>query len=143
MLALWNPLHEVRDLERTFERAFAHPLTTVFDEVAIAWPRVDVSESEEAYLYEVDAPGLEKKDLRADLKDNVLTISGEYGEEKEDRKRAWLSRERVRGKFVRSFEVPGDIEEKNLSAEYKNGTLRVTLPKGERAKPREIPIHVS
>ncbi|MBI2058323.1 MAG: Hsp20/alpha crystallin family protein [Nitrospirae bacterium] len=143
MLVRWIPAAEGSDLNRAMDRFFGRPLFNLFDGADTELPRADVSETEDAYQFEIDVPGLDKNDLKVELKESVLTVSGEYKEEKDEKNKAYLSRERLLGRFARSFVVPGDIDDKKLKAEFKSGILRILLPKTERARSREIPIQVS
>jgi HSP20 family protein len=105
-------------------------------------PRVDVNESEDDFTIDVELPGIDKKDIKVDVKDNVLTVSGERVAKKEDNEGCYSCRERHYGKFERSFSVPKTVDVENIKAQYKNGVMTLTLPKSELAKPREIEVEV-
>jgi len=105
-------------------------------------PAVDISEKEEAYYLEAEIPGMKKEDILIDVKDGILTISGERKYEREEEKENYTRVERCYGTFHRSFTLPDHIEEDKIDAEYKDGVLTVTLPKGEKAKPKTIDVKI-
>lgn len=112
-----------------------------WDEDSTVWsPRIDMSENKDGYEVLADLPGLDKKDIKISLHDNVLTVQGERREEqkKEDDKRYYY--ERSFGTFSRSIRLPEKVDEANIQAEYKNGVLKLTLQKSEEVKPRQIEI---
>jgi HSP20 family protein len=111
------------------------------EEDSVVWkPRMDVKETKEAYELLADLPGLSKKDINISLNDDVLTVKGERKteEKKEDEDRYYA--ERTFGSFSRSFKLPTKVASEKIKAEYKNGVLRLTLPKAEEAKPHEITV---
>ena len=105
-------------------------------------PRIDVSESDEAYLVRADLPGVEEKDIQISLEEGVLSIQGTLEAEKDEERKGLRYSERVRGSFQRTIELPGELDETKVSASYKQGVLTVTLPKLPAPKPqvRSIPI---
>ena len=109
----------------------------------VKWaPRTDVHETEKEILVDVELPGIDKKDVKVELKENVLTISGErkYENKSKDGKNRLI--ERHYGEFTRSFTLPDTVENDKISAAYKNGILTLTLPKAEKALPKEINVEV-
>jgi len=112
-----------------------------WDEDSTVWtPRIDLSENKDGYEIMADLPGLEKKDIKISLQDNVLTLQGERREEqkKEDDKRYYY--ERSYGTFSRSVRLPEKVDDAHIHAEYKDGVLKITLQKSEEVKPRQIEI---
>ena len=106
-----------------------------------AWsPRVDISEADNAVLLTAELPGVAKDDVKVELKDGVLTISGEKKSEHTDEKNGFYRSERVYGSFTRSFTVPETLDAEKIEAEYNNGVLRLTLPKRPEAAPRLINV---
>ncbi len=101
---------------------------------------MNIEETKDAYKISVELPGMEKDDIDIEVKDNVLTISGEKKEERESEEGTFYRRERRFGKFSRSINLPNDINIDDISAEYKNGVLMLTLPKTEEAKPKKITV---
>ncbi len=111
-------------------------------ETATFVPSVNVREQEDRYLLEMSAPGFDKKDISISVEDEVLTISGNVKEEKEERTENYVSREFRTGSFTRSFNLGKQIDAEHIAAKYENGILNVTLPKVETAvrKPKEIKV---
>jgi HSP20 family protein len=108
-----------------------------------AWaPAVDIHESEEGFSVTADLPGVNKEDIKIDLKDNTLTISGEKKFEEKTPKENYIRIERSYGKFVRSFSMPNNIDSGKIKATFKDGTLELIIPKKEEAKPKQITIDV-
>ena len=131
------------DIDRFFDeafRGFGFPETAA--EAPRFTPRVDVSETEEAYTVRADLPGLEEKDIQVALEEGVLTIQGKHETEKEEEKQGARWVERARGSFHRALALPAEVEAEKVSASYRQGVLTVTLPKRPEAKPevRTIPI---
>jgi HSP20 family protein len=90
------------------------------------------------------APGIDPQSLNITVVHNTLTISGEKkGAPDEIKPEAFHREERARGKFVRTITLPVEIDDGKVGAEYKNGLLLITLPKSERAKPKQINVQVS
>lgn len=107
------------------------------------YPDVDVRETDAAIIVSCDLPGMEKDKIDVSFKDGSLIIRGERGAVKEETKGAgWYMRERSFGSFERAIPIATDIKENEITADYKNGVLRITLPKAESAmKPgRKIQI---
>lgn len=114
---------------------------------SIDWfPAVNVSESETEFAVTAELPGMTAKDVTVDFCDGTLTIRGEKAEEetKKEDDRKFYRWERQFGLFQRSFPFPGGIDESKIAAEFKDGVLKVLLPKAEAAKVKhhEIPIAV-
>jgi HSP20 family protein len=104
---------------------------------------VNVAEDDKAYRIEVAVPGLSKKDVRIDLEDQVLTISSEKKEEKEDKKTNYMRREFSHNAFKRSFELPDTVDQDNIVARHESGVVTIHLPKKEemvQKAPKQIEI---
>jgi len=101
-------------------------------------PAVDIEESNGMYMISADLPGIKKEDLKIDINDRVLKISGERRREIKDEENSYV--ERSYGKFVRSFTLPEAVDPKKIEAHFDEGVLRVVLPKTEASNPQEIKI---
>lgn len=97
-------------------------------------PSVNIREDEKTYTLELAVPGMEKKDLKIDMNEDVLTISSEVNKESEDNKNGYKRKEFSYSAFCRSFYVPEDVNREKIDASYKDGILSVTLPKQEEQK---------
>lgn len=101
--------------------------------------KCDIYEENDNYHIEVDIPGFDKKDISVEVKDGYLTISAVKNNEVEDKdsKRNYIRRERVYGKYERSFYV-GDLDEDKINAEFNNGMLKIVVPKKEKQENKKI-----
>jgi len=95
-------------------------------------PRVDVVENEKAYEIHVSVPGVTKEDIKIDVNDNLLTISGERKFTKEKNENNFRSIETQYGTFNRSFSLPENVDASKIDAKYVNGILEITVPKDEK-----------
>lgn len=142
-----SPLRELEDTRRFFNRFFDDSISRFFDEATRTWeggtwtPAVDVYETENEIVYTVELPGFEKDDVNISVDEGRLIISGERKFEKES-KHNYHQVERWYGNFYRSFLLPTTVDEEKISAQLKNGLLKVVLPKKEEARPRQIPVSV-
>ena len=105
-------------------------------------PHVDLTETDKSYEIVAELPGLDEKDVTVEFTDNVLTVSGEKREEKEEKKKDYHLSERRFGSFKRSFRLPGDVDESKADARFEKGVLRVVLPKSAAPKPKTKKIEV-
>ncbi len=103
-------------------------------------PAVDIREADDKYLIEAELPGIKKEDVHIEVKDGVLTIRGERKHEEEKKEENYTRIERAYGQFQRSFTLPVNVEEDKIDASYNDGILTVELPKGEKAKPKQIEV---
>ena len=103
-------------------------------------PSVDIIESNDSYTLTADLPGLTKGDVHLSIEDGVITLSGERKTERSGNKDLGHRYERAFGKFSRSFQLESRIDNNQIKAEFKNGLLKVVLPKVEASKPFEVSI---
>jgi len=106
-------------------------------------PAVDIRETDSDYLMEVDLPGLSEKDVEVKLDNTLLTISSNRDEKKEEKKNGYVLRERRAARFSRSFVLPEGVDREKITAEFKNGILRLSFPKVPAAKPKTIEVKAS
>ncbi len=148
-LARWSPLKELEDMEKRLSGIFGHAPRRAEGEkgeaMAVAdWsPLVDITEDEKEYLVKAEIPDMKKEEIKLNVHDDVLTISGERKYEKEEKGKKYHRIERAYGSFVRSFTLPEDADGTKISAEYKDGVLKVHLPKSEKAKPKAIDVKIA
>jgi HSP20 family protein len=123
-----------------FDEDLASPLT---QPSASAWyPPVDVLEGKDWYLIRAELPGMKKEDIKVEVKNGTLTLSGESRSEKPAEGVEYRHTERVAAKFWRSFSLPKTVKHEAIEATYKDGVLEIRVPKAEEAKPRQIQISV-
>jgi HSP20 family protein len=103
-------------------------------------PSVDISETKDKLVIEADLPGLEKKDVQVNITGNVLTIKGEKADEKKEKEENYYRCERYRGSFQRTLSLPVEVKADKAEAHFEKGVLKITLPKVEAAKSKQIKI---
>lgn len=144
----WNPFREMDELQNRLASLWSldpfrgnggkQETLTVAD-----WsPRVDIVEDESAYLVKAELPEMKKEDVKVTAEDGVLTISGERKMEKEEKNKKYHRIEREYGSFVRSFTLPTGTSGDKVTAEFKEGVLKVRLPKDAKAAPKAVDIKV-
>ena len=106
-------------------------------------PSVDVSETDGQVQVSAELPGMTEKDINVELDEDMVTISGEKKEEEEDEKGGRYWRESSYGSFRRDVALPTGVDADNAKATFKNGKLRVTIPKSEEAKEKRKSVEVS
>jgi HSP20 family protein len=128
-------------------RFFRYPLGTFNTEEALTvadWtPVVDINETEKEYLIKAEIPEVKKEDVKVLVEEGVLTIQGERKQEKEEKGKKFHRIERSYGSFLRTFTVPADADDRNVTAEFKDGMLYVHLPKTEKITPKAHEVKVS
>ncbi|NDD63793.1 MAG: Hsp20/alpha crystallin family protein [Acidobacteria bacterium] len=142
-----DPFSDLRgiqaDVNRIFNGAFPRyaeqPETTERGSWA---PGVDISEGEQAIVLEADLPGVKPADFKLSIENNVLTLSGERRAERDVKLEKSHRIERHYGRFTRTFTLPATINVEKVSAELRDGVLRVTLPKREEVRARQIQVTV-
>jgi len=143
-LVKWNPNVNLLPTRSGWDHFLTEFFGDGWERNSNSWsPSVDISEDENAYTITADLPGLSKKDINMNVKENVLTVSGNRNYEKKDKKDTYYRMERGYGKFSRSFQLPDNVTENKITANFKNGVLTVYVPKSEKLKSREIEIKVS
>ncbi len=105
-------------------------------------PSLDLSESDQDYLIEMEVPGLEPQDIEITLSDRTLTIKGEKVQEQDDEAREYHRIERRFGTFTRQVHLPDVASEDDIEAEYERGVLRISIPKAPEAKTKQINVNI-
>jgi len=138
-----DPFDLVTDLQDDMNRLFTSSLrrgsTASFGEII---PSLEVKEDENQFQVHLDIPGMDRKDLDISVTGNTLTVKGERKEEENKKGKGYFYSERRYGSFQRSVELPVEVEADKVVANYKDGVLELTLPKSERAKPKQIKVDV-
>ena len=140
----YDPFRDLRMLQDEVNRLFSSNFSRTFGDEGIArgaWaPTVDIYENKDQIVLEAELPGMNREDFELTVENNVLTLRGERRFEKKDESDNYHRVERSYGSFSRSFTLPQTVLTENVSAEYKNGVLRVVLQKREALKARRIEI---
>jgi HSP20 family protein len=127
LITPYNPFRDIREIEN---RLFgSRALSEMEESVATFTPKVNTREGEFAYHVDVDLPGVKKEDIKVDVKENVLTISGERHSKEETKEKDYYRMESSFGKFSRSFTLPDNADIENIEAASDNGVLEVVIPK--------------
>jgi HSP20 family protein len=127
--------------ERVLEDFFAaKPYRDSASELTSFVPTCDLSEEKDHYLIELDIPGARKEDIKVEVNDGYLTISGVRSTEKESKERNQYVSERSFGSFSRSFRLGDKANLERIECRYDNGVLKVAVPKAEKSKARQIEI---
>jgi HSP20 family protein len=138
-----DPWREMMELQRNINQLFNTGRTAGDDVALSAWtPAVDIFESGNEYLIKLELPEVGREDVKINLHDQTLTISGERKIENEDKRDGYHRVERSYGQFYRSFTLPPNVNPEAINAQFKDGVLRLTLPKREEAKPKQIEVKI-
>jgi HSP20 family protein len=147
----WDPFREMEDLRREVDRAFEGYSTTrrpgrrtVFlpGFGPRQYPLVNLTEDKDNLYVEALAPGIDTDKLELSVQGSTLTMSGEKKPSSDVAATEYHRSERSAGTFVRTVDLPYQIDESGLTATYRNGLLLVTLPKHADAKPKQIQVRV-
>ena len=143
-LTRWDPFRDLNIMQERMNRMFEdagrgwsgdEPSSTT------TWsPAVDIYETENEIQVQAELPGVDRKDISLNLEKNVLTLKGERRFEKETKQENYHRIERAYGGFSRSFSIPAIVDEEKIRADYKDGILKIALPKKEQVKPKQIAI---
>ncbi len=139
----WEPFRELvtmrDDMDHLFDVFFGAPTGIIED----LWrPSIDIEESNGNLMVKAEIPGMDKKDIKVVVKDDVLTISGERKRENETKEKTFHRIERSYGQFRRMIRLPAEVDPDKVKATYKDGVLNVTLPKPESMKPKHINVEI-
>jgi HSP20 family protein len=140
----YDPFRDLRTLQDEVNRLFSTNLSRTFGDEGIArgaWmPNVDIYENKDQIVLEAELPGMNREDFDLSIENNIITLRGERRFEKKDDGDNYHRVERAYGTFTRSFTLPQTVSAEGATAEYKNGVLRVSLPKREEVKARRIEV---
>ena len=147
-LTKWNPFRELDELQNrlgSFFGGFPTRLGNGYGEKVTLpdWsPSVDITEDEKEYLVKADLPEVKKEDVKVTVENGVLAVAGERKSEKEEKSKKFHRIERSFGSFERTFTMPEDADAAKMKAEFKDGVLRVHMPKNPVAQPKKIAVQV-
>ena len=145
----WDPFRELEEMQNRLSSFFGRRVPLVRDggdgeEFALTtWaPRVDITEDDKEYAINAELPGVKKEDVKVSIENGVLSISGERKSEKEEKGKKYHRVEQTYGTFMRSFTLPEGSSGEKVNAEFRDGVLKVRLPKHEKAKAKPIEVKV-
>jgi HSP20 family protein len=143
----WNPFREMEDLQRRMESLFGLSARRQDKDdlnfTVSHWsPLVDIVEDDKEYLIKAELPEMKREDIRVSVENNLLTLRGERKFEQEEKDKKFHRVERAYGSFARSFSLPDEVDSGKVSAEFKDGVLKVHLPKSPNAKPKSVEVKI-
>jgi len=145
-LIRWNPRRDMFSLRHQMNHLFDDAFGSVVrgDSRLSVWnryPTMDIYDNDKHIVIKAELPGIDKKDIVIDVKDGVLTLKGERSFDNEIKEEKYYCRERMFGKFERVFRLPADVDPEKISADYKDGILKIDIPKPEEQQPKKITVH--
>jgi HSP20 family protein len=147
----WEPFRDLLTLQDRMNRLFDESFRGVGragseDDWSLggSWaPAVDIYEHGSDIVLKAELPGVDPKDVDVRLENNTLTLRGERKFDQEVKREHYHRVERAYGTFTRSFTLPSGVDREKIKADFRDGVLKVTLPKKEEAKPKQISISVA
>jgi len=133
-------LSDIMDFDRTMQNVFGDMVDSMPVTRHGSYPLFDLAEYENESVLVAELPGVQKEDIKISIDNGYMSISGERKAYDMPEQSTWVRNEIRTGKFNRTIELPHKVDSNKISAELKNGILRITLPKAETIKPREIRI---
>ena len=144
-LVRWNPWRDMSTLQHRINHLFNEPFfnSGENDELRMGnwYPAVDMFDDDDKIVIKAELPGMDKKDISVDIENRMLTLSGERNYDNEVKEENYYRRERATGKFKRAFNLPAEVDEDQIKADFKDGVLKVEIPKPEEQKPKQITVH--
>src|SRR4029434_5440543 len=146
-LVRWDQVEGVNRFQsrinELFEDTFGRTRAQQSAATGVWYPPVDILESKDSYLIRTELPGMRIEDLKTEVNEGILTLSGERKFDEPANGVEYHRVERVSGKFSRSFHLPQTVKPEAINANYRDGILEIQVPKADEAKPRQIAINVS
>ena len=141
----WDPFRNVSNLQAQVNRLFESTMPGGGSDSSLTtWaPAVDIYETENELVLKADLPDVNEEDIDIRIENNTLSIHGERKFEQEVKEENYLRVERSYGSFTRSFTLPSTVNTEAIKAEYKNGVLRVEMPKRAESKPKQVKVNVT
>lgn len=141
-----SPMRGMPDFQKQIDRFFNAPFSGFggFSDEGLAelwYPSVDMFENDDSLVIKAELAGLNKDDIDVHIENGQLRLSGERKSENEVDEDRYYRRERTYGKFVRTFALPAEVDPDKIEAEFKDGILKVEIPKPEGKKPKQITVH--
>jgi HSP20 family protein len=133
-------LDPIFDFDREMAETFGNILRMPESRPVSRYPAVDIAEGENESVVVAELPGMKKEEIALSIHEGILTMSGERKSPALPEKSLWVRSERSAGKFSRAIQLPHDVKLDAVTAELTNGVLRITLPKTDAVRPREITV---
>lgn len=142
-LVRWNPWNDLFSLHNQMDQLFQtlNPEAELRTGAETFNLPVDIRQSEQAFTIEASVPGFNPDDVEVTFEDGVLTIRGTHTTEKESKDGGYVRRERRVGSVYRQIGLPAEVRADEISAQFHNGVLTVTIPRAEKTQPKRIPVN--
>jgi HSP20 family protein len=143
----WDPIRELEEMRGRLASLFGRPILLPDgreEQFSLTeWtPPVDIAEDDKEYTIKAELPGVNKEDVKVTVEGGVLSITGERKSEKEEKDKKYHRIERTYGSFIRNFTLPEGTASEKINAEFKDGVLKLHLPKDEKARPKTVDVKI-
>src|ERR1051326_1954738 len=146
-LVRWEPFEALtsmrREMDRLFENFFERGGPWMAGDGGMIEPAIEIADTDDSIMVKAQVPGVSKENLHLDIMDDCLTLKGEIKEEEKTEGQRFHRREFRYGSFARTIPLPTSVKADQAKAQLKDGVLTVTIPKGEHAKMKQIPIQTT
>ena len=142
-LSPWrNSVNLPHHLNQFFDHSFFNPNLVEGESKTSDWnPSVDIFENDEAIVIKAEIPGVHKEDITVDFHGGLLVLKGERAREEGTKEEKYYRKERFFGKFYRTFKLPDEVDPEKIKADFRDGVLKIDIPKLEKQQPRQITVH--
>jgi HSP20 family protein len=141
-LVRWEPVRGTTSIDRLFNTFFDGPVGGSRTTLRRFVPAMDLVETTDHYVLKTDLPGVAEEDVKLEVQDNVLTVSGERRSESKDERDGYVRIERAFGSFRRSLRLPKGVDAEGVTANFDKGVLEIRIPKPQESKPHRVAIEV-
>jgi HSP20 family protein len=143
-LERWEPFRDMLNLRADMDKVFKSFFSGFPEEKEGYWaPIIDIEEDKDNFVVKVEIPGMKKDDIKVAVHGNILTVSGERKHEQDVKDKTYHRIERAYGRFSRTITLPSEVDADTIKASYKDGLLKINLPKPESKKPKQIDVEVT
>lgn len=142
-LVKWEPFRELEDMLDRYTGRLSWPSLSREAFTTTEWsPKVDIAETDKEFTIKAELPEVKKEDVKVNVENGVLTLSGERKQEKEEKGKKFHRVERFYGSFMRSFTLPNNVDAAKVKATFKDGVLNLSLPKTAKSKPKATEVKI-
>lgn len=140
----WEPFRDMLNLRADMDKVFKNFFSGFPDEREGYWaPIIDIEEDKDNIIVKVEIPGMKKEDIKVAVHGNILSVSGERTQESDVKEKTYHRIERAYGKFSRSITLPSEVDVDKIRASYKDGLLKINLPKPDSARSKQIDVEIT
>lgn len=140
-----DPIDRIFNLREDFDD-IVRDFFTGFSNISASrgvYPLLDIKEDKEIFIIDIEVPGVDKNDLKISIKKGNLIVQGEKKEEKKKEEESYIRVERSYGNFMRSVNLPAEVNQSKITAQYNNGVLKIILPKTQKEKAKEVEVKIA